>query len=567
MEVCMTKLNRSYMHGTGTTPLTSATLGDLLEAGVAAHPDQLVLVSRAQGIRWTWRELARRVDAFAAGLLALQLRPGERIAIWANNRAEWLIAQLAAAKAGLILVNINPAARRGEVQQFLNLVEASALIVQDRFKTSDYIAMVQEIVPELAQAEPGRLSCAAVPSLRLVIQLGEAPVPGMLAFSEVAERALPEHQRELAETAARVQCDDPVNIQFSSAAGGKPAAATLSHHNIVNNGFFVGQTLRLGASDRVCLPVPLFHCFGMVMGNLACLTHGSTIVYPGEGFDPAETLATVAAERCTALYGVPAMFAAVLDHERFAEHDLSSLRTGIMAGAPCPIETMRRVVRDMHMEQVTIAYGMTETSPVSFMSDIDDSLERRVSTVGTIRPHTEAKVIDAEGRIVPPGTVGELCTRGYNVMLGYWNEPARTAQVIDAAGWMHTGDLARLDDEGYCNIAGGLKDMVIRGGENVYPAEIEEFLLTHPSIAEAVVVGVPDARLGEEICACLRLQPGAELSEAALRAFCQDQIAHYKIPRYVRCYPQFPASTGRALKFLLRQQVMAELRLKEAQTA
>jgi fatty-acyl-CoA synthase len=554
----MSKLTRSYVHGAGATPLVGDTVGQCLDRAAAAHGEREALVAPRQGIRWTWRELREQVDGFAAGLLALGLVPGDRIAIWAQNRAEWLVAQLAAAKAGLILVNINPAARKAELQQSLNRVDARALIVQDAFKTSDYLAMLRELVPELARCEPGALRCEALPSLQWVIHLGGADEPGMLRFDSVSARADDGHSRQLAGIAAAVQFDDPVNIQFSSAAG-RPAGATLSHHNIVNNGLVVGRTLRLTEADRVCIPVPLFHCFGMVIGNMACLTHGSTMVYPGEAFDPAQTLAAIATERCTAAYGVPAMFIAMLDQENFASHDLSSLRTGVMAGAPCPVDTMRQVMRDMHMDEVTIAYGMTETSPVTFMSDVDDPVERRVSTVGTIRAHTEVKIIDAEGRIVPPGTPGELCTRGYNVMLGYWDDPELTARVIDRAGWMHTGDLATLDEDGYASIVGGLKDMVIRGGENIYLSEVEEFLRGHPAIAEVVVVGVPDRRLGEELCACVRPVPGETVDAERLRDFCAGEIAHYKIPRYVRCMERFPASSGAALRFLLRQQSMTEL--------
>jgi fatty-acyl-CoA synthase len=553
----------SYVHGASRQPLLGETVGAFFEQTVQAYSEREALVCPDQGVRWTWRQLGEQVDAVAAGLLACGLKPGERLAIWAQNRSEWTVTQFAAAKAGLILVNINPAARKDELQQQLNQVGAAGLIVQDRFKTSDYLAMLSDLIPELAASEPGRLQCEAVPTLRLLVHLSEDAVPGMLTFAGLARQGSEQHRQQLQEIAPTIDFDDPVNIQFSSATGGKPAAATLTHHNILNNGFFIGETLRLSPADRICIPVPLFHCFGMVMGNMACLTHGSTMVYPGEAFDPAQTLQTIAAERCTGVYGVPAMFIGMLEHESFGSHDLGSLRTGIMAGAPCPVETMRQVIRDMHMEQVVIAYGMTESSPVSFMSDVDDPVERRVSTVGTIRPHVEVKIIDDQGRIVPRGQAGELCVRGYSVMRGYWGDASRTAQVIDPQGWLHTGDLAKLDADGYCSIVGGIKDMVIRGGENVFPVEVEEFLLRHPAVAEAVVVGVPDPRLGEELFACIRLADGSELTEAELRAFCKDQIAHYKIPRYIRFYEQLPASTGRALKFMLREQAMAELGLEE----
>ncbi len=560
----MAKHAGSYVHGVGQQPLIGEAIGHYLERIADSRPDSLALVDMQQGQRWSWNELNARVDDYAAAFLALGLEPGDRLAIWAQNRCEWALTQFAAARAGLILVNLNPAARAGEALAQLQLVKPRALVIQDAFKTSDYIVMTREILPEIDTAQPGELRSAALPELDWVIRLGDEQTPGMVNFSELPTRvddAARDHLRAVADS---VQFDAPVNIQFSNATGGKAAGATLTHHNILNNGHIVGQTLRLGPADRVCIPVPLFHCFGMVMGNMACLAHGSTMVYPGEAFDPAGTLETIHEERCTAVYGVPAMFSAMLDHERFADFDLGSLRTGIMAGAPCPIETMRRVIAEMNMHQVVIGYGMTETSPVSFMSDVDDDIELRVSTVGTIQPHTEAKVIDSAGRIVPREITGELCTRGYHVMRGYWNNPELTAEVIDAAGWMHTGDLARIDANGYCRVVGGLKDVIIRGGENIYPAEVEEFLQGHPDIAEAVVVGVPDARMGDEACACLRLQPGTSLDEEGVRAYCRETIAHYKIPRYIRFYERFPGSTGGALKYMLRDESVRALGLENA---
>lgn len=562
----MPSLTRSYVHGTSLEPLIGETIGRFFDRMVEECAQHEALVCCAEDVRWTWRELGEQVDAVAAGLLARGLERGDRLAIWAQNRSEWVVAQFAAAKAGLILVNINPAARSGELRDYLTRVEARALITQDRFKSSDYIAMLNELLPELAQSEPGQLRSEAVPSLQLVIRLGEGDSAGMLHFGELAGCATEESRQRLVALAEEIDCDDPFDIQFSSASGGKPAGATLSHHNILNNGFFIGETLQLTGADRVCIPVPLFHCFGMVMGNMACLTHGSTVVYPGESFDPEQALVAVASERCTALYGVPAMFIAMLEHESFGDHDLSTLRTGIMAGAPCPIGTMRQVVDDMHMQQVVIAYGMTESSPVSFMCDIDDPLERRVSTVGTVRPHTEVKIASGTGTPVPVGEVGELCVRGYNVMRGYWNEPERTAQVIDSQGWLHSGDLARLDAEGYCNIVGSVKDVVIRGGENIYPVEVEEFLGQQPGVAQVVAFGVPDSRLGEELCACVRLEEGAALDEESLRSRCRGEIAHYKIPRYIRLYDNFPDSTGPALKSELRERAVADLQLNAAPT-
>lgn len=562
----MTELERSYVHGVGTASLIGEPIGRFFDRTAASRPDGDALVARHQGVRWTWRTLRERVDAFAAGLLDTGLTPGDRVAIWVQNRAEWTVAQFATAKAGLILVNINPAARTGELQEQLNTVGARALILQDSFKSSDYIAMIRELAPELSGSAPGRLQCRAVPSLEVVIRLGEGRTDGMLHFDDVLGRAADAARERLDEIGREIRFDDPVNIQFSSATGERPAGATLTHHNILNNGYFIGGTLRLGESDRICIPVPLFHCFGMVMGNMACLAHGATMVYPEDAFDPEATLAAIAEERCTACYGVPAMFIGMLEHERFDDYDLSSLRTGVMGGAPCPIETMQQVVRDMHMQEVTIAYGMTETSPVSFMCDIDDSIERRVSTVGTVRPYVEAKIIDARGRIVPVDTPGELCIRGYNVMRGYWEDPDYTDRVIDRAGWMHTGDLAKLDAAGYCNIVGEVKDTIIRGGENVSPSEVESFLAGHDAVAEAIVVGVPDRRMGEELCACVRLEPGHALDADDLRAFCRDRIAHYKIPRYVRTYQAFPDSSGRALRYLLREESLADLGLAEAET-
>jgi fatty-acyl-CoA synthase len=428
--------------------------------------------------------------------------------------------------------------------------------------------MLRELAPELDRAAPGRLDAGRLPSLRTVIRMGGERTAGMLNFSDLAGLADDRHRRRLAELAGRLQFDEPINIQFTSGTTGHPKGATLSHHNILNNGFFIGEAMRLTEQDRLLIPVPLYHCFGMVLGNLACLTHGAAIVYAGEAFDPLAVLETVETERCTGLHGVPTMFIAELGHPRFKEFDLSSLRTGIMAGSPCPIEVMKRVVAEMHMAEVTIAYGMTETSPVSFQSSTADPLDRRVGTVGRIQPHIEVKIVDREGRILAPGTPGELCTRGYSVMRGYWDDPARTDEAIDAAGWMHTGDLATLDAEGYCNIVGRIKDMVIRGGENVYPREIEEFLYRHPAIQDVQVIGVPDAKYGEELAAWVKLKPGQNLSPEALRAFCQGQIAHYKIPRYVKFVDGFPMTvTGKIQKYVMRQQMIAELELTVEKTA
>ena len=558
----------SYVHGAANEPLLGKTIGQALAGAAEAWGDSLALVSRAQGIRWTWRELKERADALAAGFLTLGLNPGDRIGVWSLNRAEWTLTQFAAAKAGLILVTINPAYRLFEVEFALNKAGCAALVTATAFKTSDYIGMINALAPELAASAPGQLSAARLPELRAVIQIGGPAVPGAIAFDEMAARAGEAGRARLREIEGRLQFDDAINIQFTSGTTGSPKGVTLTHHNILNNGYFVGRALQLTARDRICIPVPLYHCFGMVMGNLAAVTHGAAMVYPGEGFDPLTTLEAVQAEGCTALYGVPTMFIAELDHPEFSRFDLRSLRTGIMAGAPCPIEVMRRVVERMNMHQVTIAYGMTETSPVSFQSAIDDPLERRVGTVGRIHPNLEVKIVDGEGRVVPRGQAGELCTRGYSVMLGYWDEPEKTAEVIDAARWMHSGDLAILDEEGYCNIVGRMKDMVIRGGENLYPREIEEFLFRHPKIMEVQVFGVADTKYGEELCAWIRLREGETMLEEEVRAFCAGQISHHKIPRYIQFVDAFPMTvTGKVQKFLMRRMVEEQFGLKRPETA
>jgi fatty-acyl-CoA synthase len=558
----------SYAHGASAVALLGETIGGNFDRTVARWGDRPGLIARQQGVRWSYRELGEKVDAFAAGLLALGLKPGERIGIWSPNNAEWVVTQFATAKAGLILVNINPAYRLAELEYALNKVGCRALVTATSFKTSDYIGMLNTLAPELRHARPGHLDAAKLPSLRIVIQIGATPAPGAIAFDSVYGMGEASHRAHLEELAGTLQFDEPINIQFTSGTTGLPKGATLTHHNILNNGFFIGETMAYTEQDKVCIPVPLYHCFGMVIGNLACITHGAAMVYPGEGFDPLATLQAVAEERCTSLYGVPTMFIAELDHPDFGKFDLTSLRTGMMAGAPCPIEVMRRCIRDMHLTEMTIGYGMTETSPVSTETALDDPIERRVSTVGRAHPHVEVKIIDAEGRIVPTGTPGEFCTRGYSVMLGYWDDPERTAQAIDPTGWMHTGDLATMDAEGYCNIVGRIKDMVIRGGENVYPREIEEFLYRHPKIQDVQVFGVPDPRYGEELCAWVKLRPGETLTAEDIRAFCRDQIAHYKVPRHIRFVDEFPMTvTGKIQKFIMREKMTADLGVKQAATA
>ena len=554
----------SHVCGDTAPALIEETIGAVLERALARWPDVEALVSCEQGIRWTFAEFGRRVDRLAAGLLALGLVPGERVGIWAPNCAEWTLTQFATAKAGLIQVNINPAYRLSELEYTLNKVGVKALISAEAFKTSDYIGMIETLAPEIAASAPGDLRAARLPELRIVAKIGGPRRAGWFELSDIAA----DDSTLLRSTAATLNCRQPINIQFTSGTTGLPKGATLSHRNIVNNAYFVGASMGLRAGDRLCVPVPLYHCFGMVMSNLACVVHSATIVYPAAAFDPLAVLRAIEAERCTALHGVPTMFIAELQHPQFDSFDLSSLRAGIMAGAPCPIEVMRRVVDRMGMRDVTIAYGMTETSPVSFQSSPEDSLERRVTTVGRIQPHMEAKVIDAEGRMLLRGEPGELCSRGYAVMLGYWGDPERTAEAIDAEGWMHTGDLGVIDDEGYCNIVGRSKDMIIRGGENVYPREVEEFLIRHPKVEDVAVVGIPDVRFGEAVCAWIRLRRGETASADDIQLFCRDQIAHYKIPVHVVFVESFPMTvTGKVQKYLIRKAMIEQLELKEERTA
>jgi fatty-acyl-CoA synthase len=560
--------NISLVCGTDSPPLLEETIGGALAHAANAWPDQEAVVCCESGVRLTFAQLDTRATEFAAGLLALNFTPGDRIGIWAPNCVEWTITQYAAAKAGLILVNINPAYRKHELEFVLNAVACKALVTAANFKSSDYLAMLCELAPELLRDEPGMLSAQKLPHLKLVVCIDAAKVAGILPLAEIFSRGRESHRDMLRDIAATLRPEDAVNIQFTSGTTGSPKGATLTHRNILNNAFFVGEAIRVGFADRVCVPVPLYHCFGMCMGNLNCLTHGAAAVYPSRGFDALATLQCVESERCTALYGVPTMFIAMLDHPRFREFDMSSLRGGIMAGSPCPVAVMQRVVDQMHMPEVTIAYGMTETSPVSFQSSVDDSLERRVSTVGRIQPHLQVKVIDPSGAIVPRGESGELCTRGYSVMQGYWADPARTAEVLDQAGWMHTGDLAVIDSQGYCNIVGRIKDMIIRGGENVYPREVEEFLFKHPKIQGVSCFGVPDPRFGEELCAWIQLRAGVTAAAEEFKLYCHGQIAHYKIPRYIEFVDEFPMTvTGKIQKFIMRDVMIERLGLSVEKTA
>lgn len=551
----------SYCHGANEVPLLGKTIGQALDDAAEAWGERLALVSCEQSVRLSWRALKARSDAFAAGLRARGLTTGDRIGIWSLNRVEWAVTQFAAAKAGLVLVTINPAYRLSELEFALNRVGCKALVIAPPFKSSDYPRLITQLAPELASCLPGELLAEKVPELRLVVQMGVPTVQGANSFDDIEASGTDDSRRLVRELEQTLQFDDAVNIQFTSGTTGSPKGVTLSHFNILNNGFFVGRALGLTADDRVCIPVPLYHCFGMVMGNLACVTHGASMIYPGQGFDPLRTLQAVSEERCTVLYGVPTMFIAQLEHQQFEEFNTKCLRTGIMAGAPCPIEIMRRVNDLMNMREITICYGMTETSPVSYQSSRSDSLEVRATTVGHIHPHIESKIVDAEGRIVARGATGEICTRGYSVMLGYWHDAEQTAEVIDAAGWMHTGDLGSMDSAGNCTIVGRIKDMVIRGGENLYPREIEEFLYGHPAIRDVQVFGVTDEKYGEELCAWIILQESGSMDAHALQAYCQDQIAHQKIPRYVRFVDAFPMTvTGKPQKFAMRESMESELR-------
>ncbi|GAA1554837.1 AMP-binding protein [Actinomadura kijaniata] len=542
----MTEL--SYASGTSAKPLLGDTIGANFDRTAAAFADREALVERATGRRWTYDQLAAEVDAVALGLLDLGVGKGDRVGIWAPNCAEWMFVQYATAKIGAVLVTINPAYRVHELEFVLNQAGIRTLVAAPAFKTSDYAAMIEQVRPRCAALEDVVLLGGG--SWDALLEAGRAGDPGRLAG-----------------IGATLTADDPINIQYTSGTTGFPKGATLSHHNILNNGFFVGEGCGYDQEDRICVPVPFYHCFGMVMGNLAATSHGACVVIPAPAFDPRATLEAVAAERCTSLYGVPTMFIAELNDPSFAEHDLSSLRTGIMAGSPCPVEVMKQVIERMGMAEVTICYGMTETSPVSTQTRADDSLDRRVSTVGTVHPHLEVKIVDPEtGVTVPRGTPGEFCTRGYSVMLGYWEQPDKTAEVIDAARWMHTGDLAVMDADGYVNITGRIKDMVIRGGENIYPREIEEFLYTHPDIVDAQVIGVPDARYGEELMAWVRLREGAgPLTAEGLREFCAGRLAHYKIPRYVHVVDEFPMTvTGKIRKVQMRAEAVDILGLHDA---
>lgn len=556
----------SYTCGVSDEPLLGVTIGDMFDRMVETYPDNEALISCHQGIRYTYRELQEQVDLCARALMAVGIEKQDRVGILSANFVEWTITQFATSKIGAILVNINPSYRVHELEFTLKQSGCAALITMPKFKSSDYLNMLYELAPELKNCQPGCLKSEKLPALKIVVRhdsessVGVWSWPQFLAHSEkVTDQELLERQREL-------DCDDPINIQFTSGTTGSPKGATLTHHNIINNGYFTARTMRFTQRDRLVVPVPLYHCFGMVMANLGCITHGATLIYPSAGFDPLSVLKAIEAERATAVFGVPTMFIAELEHPEFSKYDMSSMRTGIMAGAPCPVEIMKRVKTEMHMSEVEIAYGMTETSPVSLQTRPDTPLENQVGTVGQVHPHQEVKIIDrATGRTVSIGQPGELCTRGYNVMLGYWNNEDATRRAIDANGWMHSGDLGVMDEEKYVNIVGRIKDMIVRGGENVYPREIEEFLLTHHGVCEAHVIGLPDAKYGEVVMAWIKLRNGEATNVEEIQKYCRASIAHYKVPKYIKFVESFPMTvSGKVKKYKMREESIRELGLEKA---
>lgn len=559
----------SYASGTAQEPLLGMSIPDLFDLTVSRFGEREAVVSVHQNIRWNYQQLAARVERLARAFIAAGFQKGDRVGVWSPNNVEWTLTQYATAKAGLILVTINPAYRVHELAYVLEQSGCSGLVIQNQFKSSDYVAMITELCPQLQTSKPGALSSEKFASLSTIISMTETDVEGIYDWQSFLSLGDTCSDAELTARQRELDMDDAINIQYTSGTTGFPKGATLSHHNILNNGHSVASIMNFTEQDRLVIPVPLYHCFGMVMGNLGCLTHGACAIYPSEGFEPEAVLRAVQAEQATALFGVPTMFIAELAVPNFAEFNLQSLRTGIMAGAPCPIKTMNQVIESMHMTEVEIAYGMTETSPVSFQTRVDSPFDKRVSTVGRVHPHVEVKIIDPEtGKLCATGEMGELCTRGYSVMLGYWENPEATAAAIDGNGWMHTGDTAVMDEEGYVNIVGRIKDVIVRGGENVYPREIEEYLMTHPDIEAAQVTGVPDDKYGEEIIAWVKVAQGSALSEEEVIAYCKGKIAHFKVPRYIRFSEEFPMTvTGKVQKFRMREISVAELGLAEQETA
>lgn len=556
----MTGLTKSYSCGASSEPIIYETIGNFLDQVTERHPNTEALVVCHQAIRWTYSEFNQKIDALAAGLLRLGIGVGDRVGIWGPNGHEWVLTQMATAKIGAILVCVNPAYRLYELEYALNKSGCRAIVSAEQFKTSKYLDMLYELAPELHQCEPGALQSKKLPELEIVIRMGDEKSAGMFNFPDICLSGGAEERARVKALKSELRPDDAINIQFTSGTTGSPKGATLTHCNILNNGYLTGAGMQLSPTERLCIPVPLYHCFGMVLGNLACFTHGATAVYPNDAFDPESTLRAVETERCTGLHGVPTMFVTELSHPDFEKFDLSSLRTGVMAGAPCPVDVMKRVIADMHMKHILIGYGQTELSPINHLTLPEDPLEKRVETVGRAVPWLEIKLIDPDGRVVPIGEKGEVCTRGYSVMLGYWNDEEQTRDTIDEARWLHSGDLGIMDDEGYLRIVGRIKDMIIRGGENVYPREVEEFLYTHPAIAEVQVFGIPDSKMGEEVCAWIQLVSGETLTEEEVKAFCQGQITHFKIPKHIRFVKEYPMTvTGKIQKFRMSETMAEEL--------
>jgi fatty-acyl-CoA synthase len=556
----MAGLKQSYFCGASSDPIIYETIGNFFEGVVAMYPDSEAIVACHQDVRWTYAEFNKRIDDLAAGLLKLGIKTGDRVGVWGPNSSEWVVTQMATAKIGAILVNINPAYRLYELEYAMNKSGCRAIVSAEQFKSSKYLEMLYALAPELNTCEPGQLKAEKLPDLDIVIRMGDARSPGMFNFPDICEAGGAEERARLKQLKSELRPDDPINIQFTSGTTGNPKGATLTHCNILNNGYLTGAGMRLSPTDRLCMPVPLYHCFGMVLGNLACFAHGATVVYPSEVFDPLSTLQAVESERCTALHGVPTMFVTELSHPDFEKFDLSTLRTGVMAGAPCPVDVMKRVISDMNMKHILIGYGQTEVSPINHLTLPDDPIEKRVETVGRAVPWIEIKLIDVDGRVVPIGEKGEVCTRGYSVMLGYWNDEEQTRETIDEARWLHSGDLGVMDEEGYLRIVGRIKDMIIRGGENIYPREVEEFLYTHPKIKEVQVFGVPDAKMGEEVCAWIQVETGEALTADEVKSFCQGQITHFKIPKYIRFVDEYPMTvTGKIQKFKMSEQMAEEL--------